>query len=112
MSYAQFMVELKAFYKEREWDQFHSPKNLVMDLAAETGELLEHFCWLTEAESYKPEKIEDIKEEIGDIYMVLCSISEKLGIDPLEAAKEKLVKIGAKYPVHRAKGSRKKYTEL
>lgn len=108
----QLIDELLAFYKARDWDQFHSPKNLVTDLASEVGELLEPFRWLTEQQSYcLSEKVkEEVRDEIGDVFAVLVYLSYKLGIDPLEAAQDKLLKTGLKYPVEKCKGKALKYT--
>jgi len=106
--------KLREFAKERDWDQFHSPKNLTMALSVEVCEIVEHFQWLTEEESYQlnPNKLEKIKEEIGDVMIYLVRLSDKLGIDPLKAAKEKNKINEEKYPAKKVKGSAKKYTEL
>lgn len=108
----EFILAMNKFFHDREWEKFHSPKNLVMDMGSEVGELLDHFRWLTEEESYHPEKIQEIKDEIGDIFIVLHNFAGKLGIDPLVAAKEKLVKMEKRYPVALSKGSSRKYTEF
>ena len=83
---------LLAFYKERDWEKFHSPKNLVMNLASETGELLDHFRWLTEEESYKlgPETRQEVSDEIADVFQSILALAEKLGIDPIQATYHKL----------------------
>lgn len=107
-----FVSLLNKFFKEREWEKFHSPKNLVMDLGSEVGELLDHFRWLTEEQSYHPEKIEEIKDEIGDVFIALHSLASKLGLDPLELAKKKLIKMEQRYPVALSKGNSRKYSEL
>jgi 8-oxo-dGTP diphosphatase len=106
------LSELYSFYRERDWEQFHSPKNLVMNLASEIGELVEPFRWLTEQQSYepKPNDFEQIKEEIGDVFMTLVYLSHKLGIDPVKAAKDKLIKLNKKYPVEQCRGKSLKYT--
>ena len=106
--------QLRKFADEREWDQFHSPKNLAMALAVEAAELLEEFQWLTEEDSRQPaqERLKRIKEEIGDVMIYLVLLSDHLSIDPMTAAFEKIEKNRAKYPVDKAKGSAKKYTEL
>ena len=80
--------QLRAFTEERDWGQFHSPKNLAMALSVEVGEVLEHFQWLTEEESRSlpPEKLSQVREEIGDVLIYLVRLSNSLGIDPLEAA--------------------------
>lgn len=105
---------LRIFADERDWAQFHSPKNLAMALTVETAELLEHFQWMTEVESAKPtpEKLQQIQEEIGDVLIYLTRFADKLGIDPLDAAYKKLEINRQKYPVEKARGSAKKYTEL
>jgi len=105
--------QLRAFAKDRDWDQFHSPKNLAMALSVEVAELLEHFQWLTEEQSYikDPEKLEEIKQEIGDILIYLARLSDKLGLDPLQAAKDKIKINSQKYPVEMVKGSARKYNE-
>ncbi len=106
--------KLGQFAKERDWEQFHSPKNLSMALAVEVAELLEHFQWLTEEQSRKldPKTLAKVKEEIGDTQIYLARLADQLGIDPLDAANEKLIKNAVKYPIEKAKGSAKKYTEL
>lgn len=105
---------IRDFNRERDWEQFHSPKNLAMCLAAEVGELLEQFQWLTEEQSrdLPPERRAAVDEEIGDVALCLLNLADKLGIDPLNAAGKKLEKNKLKYPVHKAKGRAEKYTEL
>jgi NTP pyrophosphatase (non-canonical NTP hydrolase) len=105
---------IRDFNRERDWEQFHSPKNLAMCLAAEVGELLEQFQWLTEQQSREltPERRAAVEEEIGDVTLCLLNLADKLGIDPLDAAGKKLEKNKLKYPVHKAKGRAEKYTEL
>ena len=106
--------KLRQFAKDRDWEQFHSPKNLSMALAVEAAEILEIFQWLTEDQSRKlDQKTENkVKEEIGDIQIYLARLSDQLGFSPLEAAREKLKKNQKKYPPEKAKGSAKKYTEF
>jgi NTP pyrophosphatase (non-canonical NTP hydrolase) len=106
--------KLRHFAAERDWDKFHSPKNLAMALSAEVGELAELFQWLTEQESTSlpPDKLQRAREEIGDIQIYLARLSDRLGIDPLEAAFEKMEVNELKYPVEKAKGTAKKYKEL
>jgi len=105
---------LRKFANEREWEQFHSPKNLAMALTVETAELLEEFQWLTEQQSRQPEQecLARIKEEIGDVMIYLVLLSDHLSIDPVAAAFEKIEKNREKYPANKARGSAKKYTEL
>lgn len=105
---------LRAFADEREWEQFHSPKNLATALSVEAAELLEHFQWLTEEQSRSlPDvKRDAVAEEVADVFLYLLQLSDKLGIDPLDAARKKLQLNALKYPVERAKGTSKKYSEL
>ena len=106
--------QLNDFAAARDWDQFHSPKNLAMALAAEAGELLEVFQWLTEDESraLPPEKLAAASEEVADILLYLVRLSGKLGIDPLAAAQAKLRTNEARYPADKARGNSRKYNEL
>ena len=108
-----FIKEIRAFNKERDWDQFHSPKNLAMALTVEVGEIVQQFQWLTQEESknLSSKKLKEIKEEIGDVVIYVTNLADKLGIDPLKAAKEKLEKNKSKYPVEMVKGKSLKYSE-
>jgi dCTP diphosphatase len=105
---------LRKFAAERDWDQFHSPKNLAMALAAESAELLEIFQWLTEEQSRRlsPEAKAAAGDEIADVLLYLVRIGDKLGIDPIAAAKRKMIENAKKYPVDKARGTARKYTEL
>jgi dCTP diphosphatase len=106
--------QLRQFASARDWDQFHSPKNLAMALAVEAAELVENFQWLTEEQSRNlpPEILRATREEIADVLLYLVRIADELGIDPLAAAEEKMIANEKKYPVDKARGSAKKYTEL
>jgi dCTP diphosphatase len=101
------------FIKERDWEQFHSPKNLAMALSVEVAEVVEHFQWLTEEQSQNlpPEKLAEIREEIGDVMIYLTELADNLGIDPVEAGKAKVAINGQKYPAELVKGKASKYTE-
>jgi NTP pyrophosphatase (non-canonical NTP hydrolase) len=101
------------FISERDWEQYHSPKNLAMALSVEASEIVEHFQWLTEEESRNlpPEKLAEISEEIGDVMIYLTELADKLGVDPVEAAKAKVAINGQKYPAELVKGKASKYTE-
>ena len=105
---------LEQFAAERDWDKFHTPKNLAMALSVEASELLEEFLWLTEEQStnLSPQKLDKVKDEIGDVLNYLIRLCTKLNIDPVEAVTDKLVKNGIKYPVEKARGSMRKYNEL
>ena len=106
--------QLRQFALERDWDQFHSPKNLASALAVEAAELLEPFQWLSEEQSSRltSEQLAAVCEEMADVLLYLIRLADKLDVDLVTAASEKLVRNGEKYPVARAKGSSKKYTDL
>jgi len=106
--------QLERFASERDWQQFHSPKNLAAALSVEAAELLEHFQWLTEDQSraLPPEKRDAVGTEIADVLLYLIQLSNALGIDPVAAAQAKLQLNALKYPVDKARGSSKKYDEL
>ena len=106
--------KIRAFAQNRDWDQFHSPKNLAMALSVEVAEVVEHFQWLTQEESNRldAEKLKQIREEIGDVMIYLARLADRLGIDPVQAAEEKMQINEKKYPVEKAKGLATKYTEL
>ncbi len=105
-----------AFARERDWEQFHSPKHLSMALAAEAGELMEHFLWTESKDSATPladpAKREKIEDEIADVVIYALEFANIGGIDLAKAIGAKLAKNAAKYPVEKARGSAKKYTEL
>lgn len=105
-----------AFARERDWEQFHSPKNLSMALAAEAGELMEHFLWTESRDSGAPladrRKREQIEDEIADVVIYALEFANIGRIDLAQAIEAKLAKNAAKYPVEKARGSAKKYTEL
>lgn len=111
---AKLVADLRRFASERDWDQFHSPKNLAAALSVEAGEVLEHFQWLTEAQSRKlsAKKREQIALELADVLLYLLRLADQLDIDLLDAASRKIKINAKKYPAHRARGSAKKYTEL
>ena len=105
---------LRKFAADRDWDQFHSPKNLAMALSVESAELLEIFQWLTEAQSraLTPEEKTAVSEEIADVLLYLIRLADQLDIDPVAAAQRKMIANEAKYPAEKARGNSKKYTEL
>ena len=111
---ADLIAELRRFAKERDWDQFHSPKNLAAALSVEAGEVLEHFQWLTEQQSrdLPAAKREEIALELADVLLYLLRLSDQLGVDLPDAARRKLQINAKKYPAERARGTHKKYTEL
>lgn len=105
--------KLRAFAEARDWDQFHSPKNLSMALMVEAAELMEHFQWLTETQSGNLDATKKavVAEELADILLYLVRISDKLDVDLLEASLHKLEKNAVKYPAEQVRGSAKKYSE-
>jgi dCTP diphosphatase len=104
---------IKAFTEKRDWEQFHSPKNLAMALSVEVSEVVEHFQWLTQEESRNlpVDKLAEVREEIGDVMIYLTELADKLGIDPVEAARAKLRINEEKYPATLVRGKATKYTE-
>lgn len=106
----EFLQKLNAFYEEREWNQFHSPKNLSMGVASEAGELLQIFRFLTEAESAQldPKTLQHVKDEIGDVFIFLIHLADTLGLDIIEMGQQKLEKAAKKYPTEIYKGKKDK----
>ncbi|HXF77742.1 MAG TPA: nucleotide pyrophosphohydrolase [Usitatibacter sp.] len=106
--------KLRDFAAARDWDQFHSPKNLAMALAAESGELLEVFQWLTEEQSRRLDTRarSAAADEIADVLLYLVRLADKLGLDPIAEAKRKLAENEKRYPADKARGSSRKSTEL
>ena len=110
MDIKEIQDKLAKFAEERDWDQFHSPKNLAMALTSEVGELNELFQWLTEEQSQNVDK-DEIRQEIADIFIYLLRLSDKLDIDIAEAVREKIEINAKKYPVELAKGNATKYNK-
>lgn len=110
----ELALQLEQFAKEREWQQFHSPKNLASALVVEAGELLEHFQWLTEQQSRElpREKLDAVAGELADVLLYLVQLSTALRIDLISAARDKLRLNELRYPVDRARGNSKKYDEF
>ena len=110
----ELIKTIRNFAHRRDWDQFHSPKNLAMALSVEVAEIVEHFQWLTQAESNNMDaaKLGAIKEEIADVLIYLTQLADRLGIDPVQAAEEKIRINEKKYPVDKVKGIAAKYTDL
>ncbi|MDP1854149.1 MAG: nucleotide pyrophosphohydrolase [Candidatus Omnitrophota bacterium] len=106
--------KIKKFRDEREWMQFHDPKNMAVSIILEASELLEHFQWKTleEVEKYVKENHGEIKDEIADISLYLFELADNLGIDLIEAMEHKLKKNEMKYPAEKARGKHTKYNKL
>lgn len=105
---------VRRFSAERDWDRYHAPKNLAMALSVEAAELLEHFQWISEEDSKRlgADQLARVREELADVLIYLVRLADKLDVDLLAAARDKLVLNAAKYPVDKARGSNRKYTEL
>lgn len=105
--------KINAFVKERDWDQFHTPKNLAMAMIVEAAELVEQFQWNTpeESQTLTPEKREAVSHELADTLVYLLRIAEVLEIDLIEATNQKIVLNAKKYPVEKARGKNNKYTD-
>ena len=113
---AELRERVLAFVRERDWEQFHSPKNLSMALAAEVGELMEHFLWTESAASAAvardPKRREKIEDEIADVVIYALEFANISGIDLAAAVEAKMTKNARKYPVEKSRGRADKYTEL
>ena len=113
MNMETLRLRCNAFAQDRDWDQFHSPKNLSMALAGEVAELMEHFQWLTTEQSEKDALSEntykEVRHELADIFVYLLRLSSRLEVDLIEAAEEKLDLNAEKYPVALSKGNATKY---
>jgi NTP pyrophosphatase (non-canonical NTP hydrolase) len=105
--------KLRKFARERDWEQFHNPKNLVMALTVEAGELQEIFQWLTEQQSsdLDVQQRQRVQEEMADVLLYLCRLADVMNIDLHEAALAKLRRNAEKYPVNQVRGSANKYNE-
>lgn len=116
MAIEDLQRQYREFVAERDWEQFHNPKNLVMALAGEAGELTEIFQWLTEAESAAVMADEtsavQVRDELADVFAYLVRLADVLGVDLERAFTEKMIKNARKYPVETARSSAAKYTEL
>ena len=106
-------ARLRDFATERDWEQFHSPKNLAMALIVEAGELVEHFQWLTEDQSQQlpPDTRAKIEEELADVLLYLVRLADRLDVDLEKAALAKIDRNAQKYPADKVRSSAKKYTD-
>ena len=108
----ELVRQIREFARQREWEQYHSPKNLSMALSVEVAEIVEIFQWMTEQESQEleDETLELVKEEIGDVMIYLTGLADKFQLDPVILAKQKLKINARKYPADMVRGKSKKYT--
>jgi NTP pyrophosphatase (non-canonical NTP hydrolase) len=104
---------VRAFVNERDWDQFHTPKNLSAALSVEAAELLEHFQWLQHgrADELGPDKLVQVRHEMADVLVYLVRLADKLDVDLMAAVQEKMVLNRAKYPAELVRGDARKYNE-
>ncbi len=113
---AELKSRVLAFARERDWEQFHAPKNLSMALAAEAGELMEHFLWATPEQSLAiakdPAKRGKIEDELADVVIYALEFANAAGMDVAAAIGRKMAQNAKKYPVEKARGRSDKYTEL
>jgi NTP pyrophosphatase (non-canonical NTP hydrolase) len=109
----ELQQRLKRFAIERDWEQFHSPKNLSMALMVEASELAEHFQWLTQKQSQElpADKLEEVALEMADIFIYLMRLTEQLGVNLLDAVERKININEQRYPADKVRGSSKKYSE-
>ena len=108
------ICRIRDFRDQRDWMQFHNPKNLAASIVIEAAELLEHFQWKTpdESEAHAESKRDSVADEIADVAVYLIELADNLGIDLWQAIERKMVQNEQKYPVHKARGTAKKYHEL
>jgi len=104
---------LREFANDRDWDQFHAPKNLSMALMVEAAELAEHFQWMSEQQSLElsDDKLKEVSYELADVFIYCVRLSDKLGVDLPKVVDEKIMINEKKYPAEIVRGSSKKYTE-
>jgi len=104
---------VRVFVDERDWDQFHTPKNLSSALSVEAAELLEHFQWLQhgQADELGPDKLVQVRHEMADVLVYLVRLADKLDVDLMAAVEEKMVLNRAKYPAELVRGDARKYDE-
>lgn len=107
-------LRLREFAKERDWDQFHSPKNFSMAMIVECAELVEHFQWLTDEQSknLSEETLDEVSLEMADIMIYLIRLADKLDVDLIDTVNRKMELNSIKYPVEKSKGLATKYNKL
>lgn len=110
-SLGELAALIRAFAAERDWEQFHTPKNLAMGVAIEAAELMEEFHWLTpdESRALPPEQLQAVRHEMADVLVYLVLLADKLGVDLMAAAAEKIAINAKKYPADTVRGKATKY---
>ena len=113
-TFQELTSEIRSFRDARDWQQFHAPKELAVAIAAEAGELLQHFVWQTPEQSQQRTQArrEEIASEIADVGILLFELADNLGLDMAAVMRAKLARNAERYPVEKARGSNRKYTEL
>lgn len=113
MTLEELKLKLREFAQVRQWEQFHSPKNLSMALSVEVAELVEHFQWITEEQSIElpPRRHAEVELELADIFIFLLRLCDQLNVDLMEVTQRKIALNDERYPVSKVKGSSKKYDE-
>jgi len=107
----ELKIKIKKFIDERDWEQYHAPKNLAMALSVEAAEIMEIFQWKETSVDLTDDEQEALRQEIGDVLVYLLELADKYNIDIIKAAKDKLILNQKKYPAEMVKGNAKKYTE-
>jgi len=110
---SDLQLRLRQFAIDRDWEQFHAPKNLAMALAVEAGELMEHYQWLSEAQSEQldPDKLKTVGFEVADVFIFTVRLADRMGIDLADLVEQKIKLNEQKYPADKVRSSAKKYTE-
>jgi dCTP diphosphatase len=110
----EITARIRDFRDERDWKQFHNPKEMAVAIAVEAGELLEHFTWKTpeQSEQCARERRDAIAEEMADVAILLFEMADNVGVNLTQAIESKLAKNAVKYPINKARGSNRKYNEL
>ena len=113
-SFESLRDALRAFAGERDWDQFHSPKNLAVSLSVEAAELLQNFQWVSDEQSkaLPGDVVARVRDEMADVLFYLVRLADKLNVDLTEAAQRKMEVNALRYPVDKARGRSTKYTDL
>lgn len=111
--FSQLRALVRQFVDERDWDQFHTPKNLSAALSVEAAELLEHFQWLHQGDAAElgASKLVEVRHEMADVLVYLVRLADKLDVDLVQAVEEKMVLNRAKYPADQVRGDARKYDE-
>ena len=114
MNFQKLTAIINKFARDRDWEQFHNPKDLAIALGIEVSELQELMLWVSTEQSAErvKERMAEVEHEVGDILIYLLRFCEVTGIDPIQAAENKLTLNAKKYPVEKSRGNSKKYTEL